>query len=132
MKLTTDNILKINNYLIDLVQECNRTDAEVELGTSLSNALTHLNKEDNAEKETFEEMKQYEFQCEIELYPLVQYIEANTAEEAIELMEQQIEDTGFMQDLTSADFHCEKAEIVKTTKEYKQYIDAHKKPLKDK
>ena len=128
MKLTTDNILKLNGILVDLIQNCNKENATVEMGTALTNALTTLIENEK----TIEEMKQYEFQCEIELYPLVQYIEANTAEEAIELMEQQIEDTGFLQDLTSADFHCDKAEIVKTTKEYKQYIDKHKRPLEDK
>ena len=128
MKLSTDNILKLNGILVDLIQNCNKENATVEMGTALTNALTTLIENEKA----IEEMKQYEFQCEIELYPLVQYIEANSAEEAIELMEQQIEDTGFMQDLTSADFHCDKAEIVKTTKEYKQYIDKHKRPLEDK
>ena len=128
MKLSTDNILKLNGILEDLIQTCNKENATVEMGTALTNALTTLIENEKV----IEEMKQYEFQCEIELYPLVQYIEANSAEEAIELMEQQIEDTGFMQDLTSADFHCDKAEIVKTTKEYKQYIDKHKRPLEDK
>ena len=130
MKLTTDNILRINNFLIDLIQKCNENDAEVELGTSLTNALTQMNKEDNPEDESFTEIKKYEYSCEIELYPMVQYIEANTADEAVELMEQQIEDSGFLQDLTTSDFHCENAEIIKTTKEYKAYCDKHKIPIK--
>lgn len=132
MKLTTDNILRLNNYLIDLLKECNKNDATVDLGTSLSNAITEMNKEDNPEDETFTEIKKYEYQCHIEFYPMVQYIDANTAEEAIELMEQQIEDSAFLQDLTTSDFHCEQAEIVKMTPEYKDYCDLHKIKLKDK
>ena len=132
MKLTTDNVLRINNFLIDLIQECKKNDAEVELGTSLTNALTQMNKEDNPEDECFTEIKKYEYSCEIEFYPMVQYIEANTADEAIELMEQQIEDSAFLQDLTTSDFHCEQADIVKMTPEYKDYCDLHKIKLKDK
>ena len=130
MKLTTDNILRINNFLIDLLQECNKNEATVELGTSLTNALTQMNKEDNPEDENFTEIKKYEYQCKIEFYDMVQYIDANTAEEAVELMEQQIEDSAFLQDLTTSDFHCEQAEIVKLTPEYKDYCDLHKIPMK--
>ena len=130
MKLTTDNILRINNFLIDLLQECNKNEATVELGTSLTNALTQMNKEDNPEDECFTEIKKYEYSCEIEMYPMVQYIEANSADEAIELMEEQIEDSGFLQDLTTSDFHCETAEQVKMTSEYKKYVEEHKIKLK--
>ena len=132
MKLTTDNILRLNNYLINLLKECNKNDARVDLGTSLSNAITEMNKEDNPEDENFTEIKKYEYQCHIEFYPMVQYIDANTADEAIELMEQQIEDSAFLQDLTTSDFHCEQADIVKMTPEYKDYCDLHKIKLKDK
>ena len=132
MKLTTDNVLRVNNFLIDLIQECNKNNAEVELGTSLTNALTQMNKEDNPEDENFTEIKKYEYQCQIEFYDMVQYIDANTAEEAVALMEQQIEDSAFLQDLTTSDFHCETAEIIKTTKEYKAYCEEYKIKLKDK
>jgi hypothetical protein len=132
MKLTTDNILRLNSYLINLLQECNKNNAEVELATSLTNAITEMNKEDNPNDEELQEMKKYEFSCNIEFYPMVQYIEANTAEEAIELMEQQIEDSAFLQDLTTSDFHCETADIVKVTPEYKAYCDKYKIKLKDK
>ena len=131
MKLTTDNVLRVNNFLIDLIQKCNENNAEVELGTSLTNALTQMNKEDNSDIDTFEEMKKYEFQCEIELYQMVLYIDANTADEAMELMEMQIEDSGFLQDLTVDDFHCVQAHKVKPTPEYKKYMDKHKRPLID-
>jgi len=122
MKLTTDNILRINNFLIDLLQECNKNNAEVELGTSLSNALTEMNKEN----ETYEEMKKYEYACQIEMHPFHKYVEANTADEAIELIENEIEDSGFLQDLTKNDFHCDTADIIKPTPEYKEYCNKHK------
>ena len=87
MKLNKDNIQRVNTYLKDLLKECNKGKSEVELATSLTNAITEMNKEDDAIKE----MKKFEYQCEIELYPMVQYIEANSADEAIELMEQKID-----------------------------------------
>ena len=126
MKLNKDNIQRINRYLKDLLKECNKGKSEVELATSLTNAITEMNKEDDAIKE----MKKYEYQCEIELYPLVQYIDANSAEEAIEEMEKQIEDSAFLQDLDGRDFHCETATQVKMTPEYKQYVDKNKIKLK--
>ena len=126
MKLNKDNIQRINTYLKDLLKECNKGKSEVELATSLTNAITEMNKEDDAIKE----MKKYEYQCEIELYPLVQYIDANSAEEAIEEMEKQIEDSAFMQDLDGRDFHCETATQIKMTPEYKQYVDKNKIKLK--
>ena len=126
MKLNQENIQRINTYLNDLLKECNKGKSEVELATSLTNAITEMNKEDNAIKE----MKKFEYQCEIELYPLIQYIDANSAEEAIEEMERQIEDSAFMQDLDGRDFHCETARQVKMTKEYKEYVDKHKIKLK--
>ena len=118
MKLNQENIQRINTYLNDLLKECNKGKSTVELATSLTNAITEMKEEDEAIKD----MKKYEYQCEIELYPLVQYIEANSAEEAIEEMERQIEDTAFMQDLDGRDFHCETARQVKMTKEYKEYV----------
>tara|TARA_Y100000758_G_scaffold265464_1_gene205212 strand:- start:240 stop:644 length:405 start_codon:yes stop_codon:yes gene_type:complete len=126
MKLNKDNIQRINTYLKDLLKECNKGKSEVELATSLTNAITEMNNEDDAIKE----MKKYEYQCEIELYPLVQYIDANSAEEAIEEMEKQIEDSAFLQDLDGRDFHCETATQVKMTPEYKQYVDKNKIKLK--
>ena len=126
MKLNKDNIQRVNTYLKDLLKECNKGKSEVELATSLTNAITEMNKEDDAIKE----MKKYEYQCEIELYPLVQYIDANSAEEAIEEMEKQIEDTAFMQDLDGRDFHCETATQVKMTAEYKDYVQKNKIKLK--
>ena len=126
MKLNDDNIQRINQYLLELLKECIKNESEVEMATSLTNAITEMNKEDQA----ITEMKRFEYICEIELYPMVQYIEANSADEAIELMEEQIEDSGFLQDLTTSDFHCETAEQVKMTSEYKKYVEKHKIKLK--
>ena len=126
MKLNDDNIQRVNEYLLELLQECIKNKSEVEMATSLTNAITEMNKED----QDINEMKRFEYQCEIELYPMVQYIEANSADEAIELMEEQIEDSGFLQDLTTSDFHCETASQVKMTSEYKKYVEEHKIKLK--
>ena len=128
MKLTTDNILKLNSILVDLIQRCNEENATVDFDTAIKNALSELIENEKI----IEEMKKYEFNCEIELHPLAQDIEANTADEAIELMEQQIQDGAFLQDLTSSDFHCVRADKIKPTKAYKKYMDAHKRPLQDK
>ena len=125
MKLTTDNILRINNFLINLLQECNKNDAEVELGTSLSNALTEMNKEDNPEDETFTEIKKYEYACQIEMHPFHKYVEANTADEAIELIKQEI-NVDFINELVPSDFHCDTVDIIKPTPEYKEYCNKHK------
>jgi len=125
MKLTTDNILRINNFLINLLQECNKNDAEVELGTSLSNALTEMNKEDNPEDETFTEIKKYEYACQIEMHPFHKYIDANTADEAIELIKQEI-NVDLINELVPSDFHCDTVDIIKPTPEYKEYCNKHK------
>ncbi len=125
MKLTTDNILRINNFLINLLQECNKNDAEVELGTSLSNALTEMNKEDNPEDETFTEIKKYEYACQIEMHPFHKYVEANTADEAIELIKQEI-NVDLINELVPSDFHCDTVDIIKPTPEYKEYCNKHK------
>jgi len=126
MKLNKENIKRVNNYLKDLLKECNKEKAEVELVTSLTNAVTEMNKQDK----TIENMKRFEYQCEIEMYPMVQYIEANSAIEAVEIMESIIEDSGFMQEMDRRDFHCENASQVKMTSEYKKYIEENKIKLK--
>ena len=126
MKLNDDNIQRVNQYLLTLLKACIKNKSEVEMATSLTNAITEMNKED----QDINEMKRFEYQCEIELYPMVQYIEANSADEAIEEMEKQIEDSGFLQDLTTSDFHCETADQVKMTSEYKKYVEQHKIKLK--
>lgn len=123
LALTKHNV----NKLIDKLK------AELDTGIeqTLENALIQASREMAQAQDMveIEEMKKYEFSCEIEMYPMVQYIEANTAEEAIEIMEREIEDTAFMQDLDSRDFHCEVANQVKMTTEYKEYVDNNKTKL---
>jgi len=98
------------------------------IGETLADALNRNMRElaQIIDDEEIKEIKQYEFSCEIELYPMVQYIDANTAEEAIELMEKQINDESFLHDLDTRDFHCTSANIVKETKEYKNWRESHK------
>ena len=127
MKLDTDSVLELNNILLNLIERCKKENADVDLATALTNALIEMLEN----KEEIKEMKKYEFACEIELYPMVQYIEANSADEAVELMEQQI-NVDFIKDLVPSDFHCETANQIKVTKEYKKYIDKHKITLEDK
>ena len=125
MKLNLNNIERVNEYLTALLKECIKNKSEVEMATSLTNAITEMNKEDQA----ITEMKRFEYQCEIELYPMVQYIEANSAKEATEIMEEQI-NVDFINDLVPSDFTCDNATQVKMTKEYKDYVNKHKIKLK--
>ena len=121
MKLNSDNITRITNFLIVLLQECNKNDAEVDLATSLTNAITEMKKED----ETYTEMKKYEYVCQIEMHPFHKYVEANTTDEAIELIKQEI-NVDFINELVPSDFHCDTVDIIKPTPEYKEYCNKHK------
>lgn len=95
---------------------------------SLSDVINQemMNLAQTIDYDELEEIKQYEYSCEIELYPMLQYVNANSAEEAIELVEQQMKDDKFLNELDSRDFHCTSANIVKETKEYKQWRESHK------
>ena len=95
---------------------------------SLSDVINQemMNLAQTIDYDELEEMKQYEYSCEIELYPMIQYVNANSAKEAIELVEQQMKDDKFLHELDSRDFHCTSANIVKETKEYKQWRESHK------
>jgi len=98
------------------------------IGETLADAINRnmRNLAQHLDYDEIEEIKQYEYSCEIELYPMLQYVEANSAEEAIELVEQQMKDDKFLNELDSRDFHCTSANIVKETKEYKQWRKSHK------
>lgn len=98
------------------------------IGETLADAINRNMRElaQMQDEKEITEIKQYEFSCDIELYPMVQYIDANTAEEAIELMEQQINDESFLHDLDCRDFHCTGANIVQQTEEYKEWINKNK------
>jgi len=95
---------------------------------SLSDVINQemMNLAQTIDYDELEEIKQYEYSCEIELYPMLQYVEANSAKEAIELVEQQMKDDKFLNELDSRDFHCTSANIVKETKKYKQWRESHK------
>ena len=95
---------------------------------SLSDVINQemMNLAQTIDYDELEEMKQYEYSCEIELYPMIQYVNANSAKEAIELVEQQMKDDKFLHELDSRDVHCTSANIVKETKEYKQWRESHK------
>ena len=98
------------------------------IGETLADAINRnmRNLAQHLDYDEIEEIKQYEYSCEIELYPMLQYVEANSAEEAIELVEQQMKDDKFLKELDSRDFHCTSANIVKETVEYKQWRESHK------
>lgn len=95
---------------------------------SLSDVINQemMNLAQTIDYDELQEIKQYEYSCEIELYPMVQYVDANTAEEAIDKMEQIIQDESFLHDLDTRDFHCTSANIVKETEEYKKWRKSHK------
>ena len=78
------------------------------------------------------QMKKYEFACEIELHPTVQYVDANTSEEAMELMQQIVADESFIHGLDPNDFKVVSADQVRITSEYKEYVDIHKIKLEAK
>ena len=94
------------------------------LATALNYEMQNLAQ--TIDYDELEEIKQYEYSCEIELYPMLQYVEANSAKEAIQLVEQQMKSDKFLNELDSRDFHCTSANIVKETKEYKQWRESHK------
>ena len=98
------------------------------IGETLADAINRnmRNLAQHLDYDEIEEIKQYEYSCEIELYPMLQYVEANSAEEAIELVEQQMKDDKFLKEIDSRDFHCTSANIVKETKEYKQWRESNK------
>jgi len=98
------------------------------IGETLADAINRnmRNLAQHLDYDEIVEIKQYEYSCEIELYPMLQYVEANSAKEAIELVEQQMKDDKFLNELDSRDFHCTSANIVKETKEYKQWRESNK------
>jgi len=126
LALTDSNVNTLMQRVLDRIKANSVIDEPLpwNLATALNYEMQNLAQtKDYAE---LEEMKQYEYSCEIELYPMLQYVEANSAEEAIELVEQQMKDDKFLKEIDSRDFHCTSANIVKETKEYKQWRESHK------
>jgi hypothetical protein len=128
LALTTANVNNVMQKVLDDIKHNERY--YVDNGQTLADAINRNMRElaQIQDEEKITEIKQYEFSCEIELYPMVQYVEANTAEEAMELMEKSIEES-ILDDLDARDFHCVGANIVKETKEYKNWIKSQKEQL---
>jgi len=102
-------------------------------GNDMMQSLAYVSRQmQEIEEKSINEMKKYEFCCEIELHPTVQYIDANTSEEAMELMQQIIADESFIHELDPNDFKVVSADQVRLTSEYKEYVDKHKIKLEDK
>ena len=102
-------------------------------GNDMMQSLAYVSKQmQEIEEESINEMKKYEFACEIELHPTVQYVDANTSEEAMELMQQIVADESFIHELDPNDFKVVSADQVRLTSEYKKYVDKHKIKLEEK
>lgn len=102
-------------------------------GNDMMESLAFVSRQmQEIEEESINEMKKYEFACEIELHPTVQYVDANTSKEAMELMQQIVADESFIHELDPNDFKVVSADQVRLTSEYKKYVDKHKIKLEDK
>jgi len=124
LELTSTNVNNLMQRVLDDIQYNQKHKIDDTLANTINRNMRELTQMIDDKEIT--EIKQYEFSCDIELYPMVQYIDANTAEEAIELIEQQINDESFLHELDCRDFHCTGANIVQQTKEYKEWINKNK------
>ena len=124
LKLTSANVNNLMQRVLDDIRYNQKHKIDDTLANTINRNMRELTQMIDDKEIT--EIKQYEFSCDIELYPMVQYIDANTAEEAIELIEQQINNESFLHELDCRDFHCTGANIVQQTKEYKEWIDKNK------
>ena len=102
-------------------------------GNDMMQSLAYVSRQmQEIEEKSINEMKKYEFACEIELHPTVQYVDANTSEEAMELMQQIVADESFIHELDPNDFKVVSADQIRLTDEYREYVDKHKIKLEDK
>ena len=124
LKPTNTNVNTLMQRVLDRI---NKNESHP-VAWSLSDVINQemMNLAQTIDYDELEEIKQYEYSCEIELYPMLQYVNANNAEEAIELVEQQMKDEKFLKELDSRDFHCTSANIVKETKEDKNWRESNK------
>ena len=129
LALTTANVNNVMQKVLDDIKHNERY--YVDNGQTLADAINRNMRElaQIQDEKEITEMKKYEYMCEIELYGMCQYLEANSSEEAMELMEEMIKEPKFLKSLDARDFHCSAANQVKVTKDYKNYIDSHKEPL---
>ena len=122
--------IKLNPTTCARLIEILKKECAINAGNDLMQSLAFVTRTMMQEIDDKEivEMKKYEFDVEIEMHPLHVVIDANTAEEAIELQRQLIkDDSGFMQDIDERDFYIMEAHQVKMTPEYKEYVDRNKK-----
>jgi len=124
LALTSANVNNLMQKVLDDISYNKKHDIHQSLADTINRNMRELAQ--ILDDEEITEIKQYEYSCDIELYPMVQYINANTAEEATEAMEKIINDESFLHGLDCRDFHCTSANIVQQTDEYKQYINKHK------
>ncbi len=126
LALTNSNVNTLMQRVLDRIKANSIINEPLpwNLATALNYEMQNLAQA--IDYDEIEEIKQYEYSCEIELYPMLQYVEANSAEEAIELVEQQMKEDKFLNEIDSRDFHCTSANIVKETREYKQWRESHK------
>ena len=124
LKLTSENVNNLMQKVLDDIQYNQKHKIDDTLANTINRNMRELTQIIDDKEIT--EVKQYEYSCDIELYPMVQYVDANTSEEAMELMEQIINDESFLHDLDCRDFHCTGANIVQQTKEYKEWINKNK------
>lgn len=124
LKPTNTNVNTLMQRVLDRINQNESHPVPWSLSDVINQEMMNLAQ--TIDYDELEEIKQYEYSCEIELYPMLQYVNANSAEEAIELVEQQMKDDKFLRELDSRDFHCTSANIVKETKEYKQWRESNK------
>ena len=126
LALTDSNVNTLMQKVLDRIKANSVINEPLpwNLATALNYEMQNLAQ--TLDYDEIEEIKQYEYSCEIELYPMLQYVKANSAKEAIEIVEQQMKDEKFLEELDSRDFHCTSANIVKETKEYKNWRESHK------
>jgi hypothetical protein len=124
LKPTNTNVNTLMQRVLDRINKNESHPVPWSLSDVINQEMMNLTQ--TIDYDELEEIKQYEYSCEIELYPMLQYVEANSAKEAIELVEQQMKDDKFLNELDSRDFHCTSANIVKETKKYKQWRESHK------
>ena len=121
--------IKLNPTTYARLVELLKAECAINAGNDLMQSLAFVTRTMMQETDDKEitEMKKYEFDCEIEMHPLHVGIDANTAEEAIELQRQLIlDDEGFLQDIDARDFYIMEAHQLKMTPEYKEYVDRNK------
>lgn len=126
LALTDSNVNTLMQRVLDRIKANSVINEPLpwNLATALNYEMQNLAQ--TLDYDEIEEIKQYEYSCEIELYPMLQYVEANSAKEAIELVEKQMKDEKFLNELDSRDFHCTSANIVKETNKYKNWRESQK------